>query len=80
MKIILIKEIKPTSPIFVESYLNISLNSNYLHIGSYVTTVVAYEPLKNQLIKDYSIVTQTNRITLVQEGLFTIEPGSGNLN
>lgn len=32
--------------------------SEYAHIGSYITTVIAYDPITFQLIEKYAIVTE----------------------
>ena len=56
----------------------IVFKSNYIHVGSYVTTVVAYDPVTLELIEDYSIVSQMTTPSS-EKTYFKIDPRNGEL-
>ncbi|CAF0789975.1 unnamed protein product [Brachionus calyciflorus] len=60
-KIVLVSGLVNKSPVFLNSTLNISSISNYVHAGSYITTVTAYDPTTSQLIEKYSIVSEKSK-------------------
>jgi hypothetical protein len=63
--------------VFAETSYNITLTANYLHIGSYIGTIVAYDPNFKQLVQDYSIVSQNFNGMVSKSQVFSIESASG---
>lgn len=57
-KLILIRESTLKPPEFIQNSINITNLSEYAHIGSYITTVIAFDPVSLQLIEKYSIISE----------------------
>ena len=60
------------------SQSTVHLRSNFIHAGSYVTTVVAYDPITATPIEDYSIVDQVTTPNS-EKNYFKIDQQSGTL-
>lgn len=75
----MIQENTKKAPIFVNPSVNLTIGSNFAHIGSYVTTVMAYDPDSMEFIENYSILSQkTNPVSNKQ--YFKIDSISGLLD
>ena len=55
-KLVLTHSALNKNPVFINTPTTITNVSNYAHIGSFIVGVVAYDPLSNQLVNDYSII------------------------
>jgi hypothetical protein len=58
LKLVLTDEKENRYPIFENNSTVVFVKSNFIHVGSYVTTVTAYEPVSRELVEDYSIVSE----------------------
>lgn len=73
---ILLQNFNYGQPIFLSNRTNTVYLENYVNIGTYVTTVVAYDSMQYELIKSYEIIWQPP-IGMNSLGLFRIERQTG---
>lgn len=55
---------------------SVVMKSSFIHVGSYVTTVMAVDPTSGNLIDDYSIVSQVTTPSS-EKSYFKIDKHSG---
>lgn len=63
------------SPVFISNSYNYTVFANYLHIGSYIGTVLAYDPVYQYLVQSYQITSQIYNSTNVN--VFCIDSAAG---
>lgn len=59
------------SPVFLNTNASIIYISNYVHVGSYISSVIAYDSSQKDLIKSYTISSS------LQSNYFNIDPITG---
>jgi hypothetical protein len=80
LKLVLLSTNNPQSfqpPIFLAPSSNVSLSSIYAHSGSYVTTVIAYDPFKKSLIENYSILSLETYPKVFDQSFFSLNAKTG---
>jgi hypothetical protein len=58
MKLIITSDSSDKYPIFETNSSVVIFKSSFIHVGSYVTTIIAHDPTTGFLIEDYSIVSE----------------------